>query len=679
MRLSFVLIAIAVLALGSSVHADNVTLAWDSDSVYFQVWNGSNYAYSANPWQYSVSNDYYFPSDFRFNYSNQWYAYYPSGWYYSYADQYYAATDWVWNGTYWYQPSYQYFYYPQNQVINGPVFYDSISPYTSTYSPVVSTSNVTQVVQAPSCGDIQIRTQTVYLSDSETVSGKFDVENNSAESFYISQTEWTASSNLQIWSAGYDSKINSGGNANIQYNAEALQSGNYSSSAAVKGYFASGKQCSFSTTRENFSVIASKTAEAVTIAAKVQVPQTFAVEKVVEVVKTIIVPSLQFSAPLSPAYCSDISLSADNVSVVENETAFVPVMVQNNSPQVFTIQSAIVQEDSDLFNAQAQNAAIRVGAQSQGSFNTAVNALQQTGNGTATLKVSGFFQDGNACSFNRIAAQSFTVTVKDSGISDTSGLNVKILAPEEFSINSSGSYWIAIVNEFDYPVTVHLTGSQANVDPQAVALGAKEVKNVLVTVSNVQQDAAWIIYDVQIPEREMQSSLTKIVRVVQLSPAPVPIARALNVQMNAKVKNNLDGSYDVNVALVNATNEFQNGEISLRLPSGWKAEGQRSVSLSPGESKSIALHVIPDKTNSETRSAIVEFVNSNGEKVSKTISFAPNAGIAQAIAAGFAVLGGNLFWLGVLVVVLLIVFAGYRYRQEHLAKVQELKIKWASH
>ncbi|MFH0714273.1 MAG: hypothetical protein V1847_00580 [Candidatus Diapherotrites archaeon] len=696
MQLSkLVLIGVAFLALACFVQAaDNFYVAWGPGNVYFETWDNGYYAYAASPWAYSYNDYYYFPSNFRFSYLNSWYEY-PAGWYYSSNGSYFAANAyWAWQDGYWYNSQYNYYYYP-NAYWNGPVYYNSIDPYVYTY-PVVSPT-VAQVKPVPSCGEIDIRTQTVYAGAGETASQSFDVENNSPETFYIQKTEW-ASPSLSIWSAGFDSKVTGNDSAQVQFNAESEKSGMFGASVAVKGYFASGKQCGFEDTRENFSFIVNQAqaenVETVSASAKVEVPQTqttssaFSLSDIVNAVKeamastsTVLSLTSAYETTSTPTNCSDIEVQAENVSVVEGETAYVPIIVKNNGSKWFSINSAIVQEDSGLFNAVAQNANIRVNAQSEGSFNIAINALDgKHGSGTVALKISGYFQDGNSCAFNRIASPSFTVSVQDNGVQDLSGLSVKVLAPENFEVNQSGSYWMALVNEFDESIVVRLSGSQVIVDPVAIALGANEVKNVLVTVSNLKDASAWVIYDVQVPEKGMQSTLTKIIQTSTPSPSPTPQPSALNVQLNAKVSSNWDGSYDVNVVVGNYSNAEQTGEIVFLLPAGWKAEGSRNISLSEGKTASVNVRIVPDKANSETRTAIVQFVNANGQKVSKTISFAPNAnGLAQAIGAAFAVLGGNLLWLGVLVIALLLVYGFYNYRQEQKAKAQVIKLNWASH
>lgn len=133
------------------------------------------------------------------------------------------------------------------------------NPKVKTYTATIKNTDPQPV--GPSCSDIDILTNTVYLDENTREIAKFDVRNTSTENFTIAEINTTESSSyINIYNNSVeDSSIGAGATENdaLKVEIEAYSvSGDKSATAntAIEGRFSGGRTCSYSEITQPFTV-----------------------------------------------------------------------------------------------------------------------------------------------------------------------------------------------------------------------------------------------------------------------------------------------------------------------------------------------------------------------------------------------------------------------------------------
>lgn len=242
-----------------------------------------------------------------------------------------------------------------------------------------------------SCSSIDLVLRNVSIDEDSTDTFDFSIDNPTDRTFIVDSIDLVNNSSyFSIEEVFHDSFINAfdSGQLRVRINSNAI-SGDRSGTVSVRvtGRFSGGDSC---------------TASQIGI-------ESFTVD--VQEVST-------------NATCNDIKINTRNVSLNEDSTDFQTFTISNNNSQRFILtdvtavsnNTSIVDIDVDNFdqivdNGNASNVELR--------FNS--NSVTTTRSTTASLRATGYFENGQKCSFSSIAQPVFTVTVRDQDNGSGSG------------------------------------------------------------------------------------------------------------------------------------------------------------------------------------------------------------------------------------------------------------------
>lgn len=708
---------ISLLFLAGLVNASyldkSLYIKWGQANSYFEIWNGYSFEYSANPYYYYGNNYYYYPSDYRYYYAGSW-SYYPSGWYYNNGITSYQDPYWQYYDDYWYNSKYSYYYSPSytiayqeapNYVIYETTkypYYSYSSPYydyyrsslygqryidpyygynysyyPSSYSysnyysePYLSRLNAFDTgkqvygtvvsVKEPlqeSCSSIDIATRTIFAKEGETAKEEFKISNTGKEVFYITNLR---SSNPNIKVSGFDSAINSGSSGKLMLTIEALDAGNSSAEIEYSGYFKSGKKCSSQELgKESFQIAVAATTyqylEEKSLAQKIS--QALQKEKA-------------YFAEIPK--CSQISAKTRDFVLEEGKAAAKEFEIENNTPIDFFVESVYVSENSNAFNAGVSDFIGKVPAFNSIKVEVKVNGVEE-GEGKGEFKVSGYFATGEYCGFNSIGTEEFEVTVLKNPEEVPKCSEIQIIAPEKIETEGKVSWNLVVKNPLNETAMLFITAKNTQIQPETVAVGANETKNVMVEAFRLAEDKVFVFYDFESESCEKVSKISTIERLIPEQPIIQEKITEKGIEIDSNVSPEIDGSYDIEVVITNNSGKTVEGNIEINVPESWTVEGQTSLSLQEGESRKLNLKAKPNELNSEELEGEIFFA-SNGEIAArKNIKFAPNAGIMP---TAFFALSNNAWVLGIIVFAVFAAGIFYFERRKRKEEASILAQKW---
>ncbi|MDO8538165.1 MAG: DUF6049 family protein [archaeon] len=240
------------------------------------------------------------------------------------------------------------------------------------------------------CSSIDLRLTNVTIDEDSTDTFDFTIDNPTDSTFIVDNIDLVESSQyFDVEEVFHDSFINQfdDGQLRIRVNSNAI-SGDRTGTVSVRvtGRFSGGDSCTASEVGiESFTV--------------------------------------NVEEGSNNAACTDIKINTRNVSIDEDSTDFQTFTISNRNDSRFILtdvqavsnNSALVDVDVDSFdeisdNDDASNVELR--------FNSSnVSSNKST---TAYLKATGYFENGQTCSFSSIAQPVYTITVRNTDDSDGS-------------------------------------------------------------------------------------------------------------------------------------------------------------------------------------------------------------------------------------------------------------------
>ncbi len=234
------------------------------------------------------------------------------------------------------------------------------------------------------CEDIRIDGRSVYLGEGETSHETFTIRNNSDTRFYIDGfNAYDSSPHVSVSDYDYDQTIgpNRTGELGVKIiAAEVSGDKTATGNLNVSGHFEGGKYCNSSEIgTETFTVYVKDTAP--------------------------------------DAYCSDISISANDVEMEENSVKYANVRVYNRSGRGFYLTGLTAGDNSTFLDAEVSGFSdAYIGANSSKLFQVRLDSGSLSGEKQATVTVRGkgyFASGGGSCSLGSIVGY-FVVTVGES-------------------------------------------------------------------------------------------------------------------------------------------------------------------------------------------------------------------------------------------------------------------------
>ncbi len=328
------------------------------------------------------------------DYYNYYGDYYYNDWIQAYAEIYGYNNGWVYLKTtntrnislnylnyktvYWYDAFFIDDYYSKYKVI---VYAENSTDYYNSGSNIAFVDLVNSGFDSY-CDDIEIFSNSVAMNENETEFVTFNIKNNSNERFYIkgvSPVEYE--SFFGVFTNSNDSSIASDGLGQVRLKVNSSEVNSDRTGTAtlkIKGEFASGKTCSYSDIKKDFIVRVSDN-------------------------------SFDNS-------CGNISISASNERIQENDSETFSFTVRNYSDSAFYIDDFDVLDNSSYFNATESYNPSLIPKNSSREFDYKINSNSVSFNETGKIyiRISGHYSGGNYCSYSEIREETVNITVENS-------------------------------------------------------------------------------------------------------------------------------------------------------------------------------------------------------------------------------------------------------------------------
>ena len=231
------------------------------------------------------------------------------------------------------------------------------------------------------CSDITVGTRTVTMSENDTERFIFDIRNRGNDDFTVTDVDVSESSSyLSVRDVDFESHIDedSDGELEIELRSTSVPSDrDVTVNIRVKGEFDNGRTCSFSQTRT----------------------QRFRVR-------------IDNDGGTSGGICSDIDLSATDVTIPENSSRTKTVTIRNNNSRDFTVDTVRAVESSPYFSVRVDDKPLRVRSHDSEQIRLDIDtrSVSRDQKAEVRLEVSGRFSNGDRCSTSSIREE-FDVTV----------------------------------------------------------------------------------------------------------------------------------------------------------------------------------------------------------------------------------------------------------------------------
>ncbi len=146
--------------------------------------------------------------------------------------------------------------------------------------------------------------------------------------------------------------------------------------------------------------------------------------------------TIQATIQNSQNVCRAITVTSNDVSLIENSTIQHPIRIENPTDKDFTIEGFSIFDDSSAFsvdlNPRFSNASFEriIPANTTKTYPVDIDShsVSSDSEDTAFIEIRGQFSDGNPCSFSEITGE-FQITVEDTGVEAAVCSEISVSAP----------------------------------------------------------------------------------------------------------------------------------------------------------------------------------------------------------------------------------------------------------
>ena len=384
------------------------------------------------------------------------------------------------------------------------------------------------------------------------------------------------------------------------------------------------------------------------------------------------------------AVCDDLRIDDSEIFVDENDRRTVRIDVENNAEQDFRINGIEVIENESFFEASEGSFSSRIDSGDTGfvEIDLDTDSVSSDRSGDVSVRIRGSFDNGESCSSNDIE-QRIDVTVENSGGSGTGNADFDVeLRPENITLNKgqSKTVIIQVTNNrnatecFDVSLERSTTKLSTTLESTRFCIGSDFDRELDLTVkadSSISNGNYSI--DVEVKNRGRTETQTLDVKVGSSttptptptpSPEPIPTANDLIIT-GVPITIDLNGnvSKEFSITIENPTRQgFTNLVITMKnLPEGVFFEPIVRSKLNPKETITVAGRIETTSPATSSFNAPLEISTDQGNFVRNIkLNVQAPQGQAPAVSTGFvSLLGtigiGALLLIGLIAVIVVIV------------------------
>lgn len=526
----WVLLGAALLFLMQTASA-GINFGYYGSDYYFEISTGSSYHYVDVPYSYYQDDYYYFDYPFRY-YSSGSYYYFDRGWY-GFDDYWTFAPDY--GGYYnYYSPSYYYYdsYWTfAPDWINSYAtsyygnYYYPTNYYSTGYYPTTPTliGQSYQPVQTASCFDADIYTYSVNVTEGETKTVFFYVDNFSNQYIDVANvTIYEGNFDLEISNIKFDREIPNNSSGLIEFDVKAKEGASreiVEAEIKVNATYRDGTFCSGNDIKREFLISLAGPTSNDEIAFDTVVgggayhnvqgsteyrqaresqqewesvePQTTYFSDVIDTVESVFTVQTYYGEPQIPASsCNGLNIHGENFAVDSGESKTEYFTLRNYTTEDFEIDFIDAIEYNPGFGIEAYRNALTVYSGQTTSVIVKVNGseTEEDVTGTGYVTLVGHFRSGLSCT---ISSDSFYVRVN--GIKENKFERITINNPGRVELEgNSGFVKFEIDNPTDERITVNVYSNKALVSPTKFVLNPNTLSERTIAINGVSDEA--IIY-----------------------------------------------------------------------------------------------------------------------------------------------------------------------------------------
>ena len=690
-KLILVLMAAMVLATGVSA-AWYVSLAGQDAQI--EVYYGSEWAYSPQPYSYYYNNWYFFEEPYRYYYGGMW-NYYEPGWYNFYPNWAYTPSAYGYYGPgYFYQNnvwSYSPGWYKDWRYYS---YYDQVTNFPPHISDTVGGYIPYTYPQEASCGEVYMRSWDIDAERGDVGWGQTLVYNKSPKNFVID--------NVRVYIEGMDNEVlnvkkpnyvPADGNAYIYYElslGEEVKDA-LNGSVQISGEFTDFTDCTASdigTSKFRVEFLGEAVAavspasvyggpsysRSISIIPLVEDLGSGAAEAVIGEVVPEGAGSAAFAAGTStrleePRFygnCQAVLVEVEDVYLKSGEAKEVDFYIKNLSAQDFYADDLELYDYSGSFTARllADSAVVKAGKEVAVPVKISALPTNEKKEGSVFFAVKGEFESGWGCALDIEQSQVYIEKDLSVGCGD-----VKIEVPEEIN-TESGSFIVTIDNPRNTGIEIYMLDENVNV-PGKIVVGAETYAEREIPFENAREPGK-IIYKVvaqgcAIADLETDVNLTGVSPSIVLPPA-------FTIGNYAAVIDAVDGA-KVRITVTNHSPYTETfGAYAKNLPNGVSIlPVQKNVSPGQTETLELELDVASPSAGGYSTSIVVQgidrvvelplMIRSAGSAAPIEAAEVPESlpdQIGSMAATAFVVAGENAVNLGIVIIALILLYLIFR-------------------
>ena len=485
--------------------------------------------------------------------------------------------------------------------------------------------------------DISFDNRSVTLNENDQKTETFTIRNDSGKRFYIEEIQtYTPSSDFSTSISTYDSQIDGRGSGSIRIRfVSSVLTGDKTVKAyyKVRGRFDGGQSVSFD-----------------------------------DIGLQEITVYLNDNAANFSSSCSSVYINAENVSLAPNSTEYASFGIVNNSGSRFYISSANATDSSGYFNARELDYDDSIAPGGRGNIRVRIDALDRDNvQGTATVRISGYFSESSGNRQCSGISESFSVRVdnsyggsgnnynyNDGGYNYDNGYagqascpDFKLVVPKEIALAKEDKVLVSIENPLDRSATISVKGISAIVAPDTITVPKNSFTAKLIDVQ-LLSGSAQLVFDTtlsgcSISEKTSQLKLVSGQR----------LADRVSIGVETEIKGN---ETEITVTLQNKSDSLVSGTIEIDLPNEFSGETTKDLTLAANETRKIGFTVKQDKALDSEVSVPVRFT-AGSEQVAKTVQLKPSQAQGNAVSTAFAIIADNALTAGLIIIIIILVIA----------------------